>query len=283
MKIDTITDNHMHIDPINGLGIEAAKRFKRSGGTCLFLVNKTSKDFDITIEDARDFEESFNRTISLKNQIIDKTRLDVFAVIGVHPAEFAYLCGQHGSEKALEISIEAVEIAGQKIEDGSATALGEVGRPNYLVEDKIIRASNQLMERAMVVARDVGCAIQIHTESYSEGLFEDLSNRARKSGIKPIKVVKHFCGPEAYLAEKNGLTPSVLASRENVLGAPKTGTSFLLESDYIDDNKRPGAVLGPKTVPRLTLKLLEKGLLSIESAEKIHRDKVEKVYGIELG
>ena len=37
-----ITDDHIHIDPLNGRGIEAAKDFQRSGGTHIFLVTKPS-------------------------------------------------------------------------------------------------------------------------------------------------------------------------------------------------------------------------------------------------
>ena len=40
-----ITDDHIHIDPANGRGIEAAKDFRRSGGTHIFLVSKPSWSF----------------------------------------------------------------------------------------------------------------------------------------------------------------------------------------------------------------------------------------------
>jgi len=56
-----------------------------------------------------------------------------------------------------------------------------------------------------------------------------------------------------------------------------------MESDYIDDLRRPGAVVGPKSVPRVSRVLLEKGLVSEEDLEKIHIDNVEKVYGVNLG
>jgi TatD-related deoxyribonuclease len=35
---------------------------------------------------------------------------------------------------------------------------------------------------------------------------------------------------------------------------------FFLETDYMDDPRRPGAVLGPKTVPKRTQQLLEAGV-----------------------
>jgi len=40
--------------------------------------------------------------------------------------------------------------------------------------------------------------------------------------------------------------------------------------------------MGPKTVPKRTLALLEKGKMSKEQAFKIHKDNPEKIYGIDL-
>jgi TatD-related deoxyribonuclease len=281
MKIDTITDNHMHIDPINGVGIEATKRFNRAGGTCLFLVNKMSKDFGINIRDAGDFERVFDKTIALKEMIRKETDLKVFAVIGVHPAEFVYLCNGLGINRALEVSRDATESAGMKISEGKATAMGEVGRPHFAVSDDIINASNQLLEHAMNVAKEADCAVQLHTESASQALFEDLYKMAKKVRLRPEKIIKHFCGPHVELAKRYGIMPSVLSSNENVRDALRENCRFLLESDYIDDKRRPGAVLGPKTVPRTTLKLIDEDILSSEDAARIHKDNIEKIYGVE--
>jgi TatD-related deoxyribonuclease len=284
MKLKTITDNHMHIDPVNGVGIEAAKLFKRAGGTCLFLVNKMSKDAGVVVRGPKDFSTVFEHTISIKERIKREVGLEVFAIVGVHPAELVFLCNKFGVERALEIAIGAIEIAGQRVKEGKATALGEIGRPHFEVDANILNATNELLEHSMRVAKEVGCAVQLHTESASEALFKDISTIAKKTGLDSEKVVKHFNGPDVNLAEKYGIMPSVLSSTENVTTAINAKNyRFLLESDYIDDMSRPGAVLGPKTVPRVTKKLVEGGLLSGDDAEKIHKDNVEKVYGVELG
>jgi len=55
-----------------------------------------------------------------------------------------------------------------------------------------------------------------------------------------------------------------------------------METDYLDMKTRPGAVLGPKTVPRRTRGLIQNGIMTVEDAHKIHVDNVERVYGIEL-
>ena len=52
----------------------------------------------------------------------------------------------------------------------------------------------------------------------------------------------------------------------------------MLETDYMDDPKRPGAVLGPKTVPKRTRQLLEAGL-DEEVLYNTHVDLPERIYG----
>jgi len=76
--------------------------------------------------------------------------------------------------------------------------------------------------------------------------------------------------------------PSVLASKKNIRKAIEKGTRFLMETDYIDDPKRPGAVLGPKTVPRRTIELLENNLATPEEIAIIHQENPQKTYDIVL-
>ena len=56
----------------------------------------------------------------------------------------------------------------------------------------------------------------------------------------------------------------------------------MMETDYIDDLKRPGAVLGPKTVPRRTIELMKKGTLTEKQAYMIHKKNPERTYGFSL-
>jgi len=93
--------------------------------------------------------------------------------------------------------------------------------------------------------------------------------------------VKHFSPPRIKEFEEIGIFPSVIAGNDNVLTAAEQGTRFLIETDYLDDPKRPGAVLGPKTVPRKIKELIEKGF-GEDFVYKICAENVERVYGIEL-
>jgi TatD-related deoxyribonuclease len=76
--------------------------------------------------------------------------------------------------------------------------------------------------------------------------------------------------------------PSILSSKKNIEEAIIKGTRFLMETDYLDDPNRPGAVLGPKTVPKRTIDLLERNMATDLDLDIIHKDNPEKIYGITI-
>jgi TatD-related deoxyribonuclease len=55
-----------------------------------------------------------------------------------------------------------------------------------------------------------------------------------------------------------------------------------MESDYMDERSRPGAVIGPKSVPRFTLRLLGEGAITGEDLWRIHAETPSRVYGVEI-
>ena len=55
----------------------------------------------------------------------------------------------------------------------------------------------------------------------------------------------------------------------------------MLETDFMDDPERPGAVLAITTVPKRMRQLLEKGV-EASVLWKVNKDNPEKVYGLEL-
>ena len=108
------------------------------------------------------------------------------------------------------------------------------------------------------LAKDLDCAVVLHTESKAN-TFKELAEIADFVGIKKEKVVKHFSPPIVDTKKNFGLFPSIIATEKNIKKAILQGNRFLLETDYIDDLDRPGAVLGLKSVPKKTKLLFEKG------------------------
>ena len=58
-----------------------------------------------------------------------------------------------------------------------------------------------------------------------------------------------------------------------------TDTPFLMETDFVDDPDRPGAVMGPKTVPRRVRWLLEEGF--DDAVRRAHVETPARVYDID--
>ena len=272
-----ITDEHMHIDP-RAKGLKAVKEFQNVGGTHIFLVMKPSWTIGVNVSKAEDHITVFEETIDISKQI-NETGVTSFPVLGVHPAEISKLLEHMELDKAIEIMKGGFDIAAGYVDEGEAVGL-KSGRPHYPVSEEVWDASNEIMEYAFTLAADLDCAIQLHTESVGEAELTDITERARSSGISLHRVVKHYAPPLVDVCEKLGIMPGVLAGKGAIEEALEQGTRFMLETDYIDDPERPGAVLGPKTIPRKTLKLIEQ--YGEEPFWKVHKETPEMVYDVDI-
>lgn len=266
-----ITDDHIHIDPRNGRGVEAAKEFYRAGGTHLFLVTKPSWSSGIVPTCGNDYRAVFDATLSVAEEVT-QTGLVVFPVLGVHPAEITYFSDLRPAAESARIMQEGLEVAAEYVQEGRAVAL-KSGRPHYEMDDEVARLSNQVLSRALTLAAREGCGLQIHAES---GPCEDIVSMAREVGMDPSRVVKHFADPSTPLV------PSLVARHEAVPEVARSGRGFMLESDYMDELERPGAVIGPKSVPRFSLRLLETGAITEEALARCHVDTPSVTYGVEI-
>jgi len=274
-----ITDNHIHLDR-RGKGLLAVKEFARAGGTHIILVSKPSWTLGIEIKKPSDYESVFEETVSIVREI-NRSDIEVtaFPVLGVHPAEITVLSDRVGQTRAEELMIAGLKIAQRFVCEGEAIAL-KTGRPHYEVSDSVWDASNRIMAYGMTLARDAGCAVQLHTETADEAVIADLAVIAKSSGISPGKVVKHYAPPLVDVFEREGIFPGVLAGKGAIERALLEGSRFMMETDYIDDPERPGAVLGPKTVPRRTMQLIDR--FGEEVFWKVHKENPEQVYDIEI-
>lgn len=182
-------------------------------------------------------------------------------------------------KKATEIMEKGLELASGYVEKGLAVGI-KSGRPHYPVPVEVWEASNEIMEYAFSLGKEQDCAVQLHTESVGEPELQDIAERAKKTGIKMYRVVKHYSPPLVKTCEELGLFPGVISVKGAIEHALEEGTRFMMETDYIDDPDRPGAVLGPKTIPRRTIKLIE--TYGEEPFWTIHKKNPEKVYDIEI-
>ena len=254
--------------------------YARAGGTHAMLVHSPYPM--VPIRNADDFRSSYDITLRLAAAVNASQTAKVFVAVGPYPVLLLELGERHGLEKGVEIMREGMEIAQHHVLEGRATAIGEVGRPHFPVDDEIWEAFNDILIYGMELAREASCPVILHTESATPGVMEELAGMADKAGLARDRVVKHYSPPLVEPDENHGLIPSVLASREAVRTALSKGGPFLMETDFLDDPSRPGAVMNINTVPKRTKALLASGSMTEEAAWKIHKELPEKVYGIAI-
>ncbi len=237
---------------------------------------------DLRQWDESGYEPIYERTIGLAMKAMENTSVKTFVTLGPYPVDLINLEEKVGLEKAEHIMMEGMELASKYVIEEKAIALGEIGRPHFDVSDEIWSASNRIMKRGMELAADIGCPVVLHTESATPEVCKELAEIADDARLSRTKVIKHYSPPIVEEDKNHGLFPSVLASTKNIESALKQGTRFMMETDYLDDPNRPGAVLGIKTVPRRTKQMLEDGLMTEEDVYIIHKENPEKVYSIEM-
>jgi len=208
--------------------------------------------------------------------------IGVFVVVGPYPVDILPLQEKFGRETAIEIMKKGVDEAAVLCEERKCIAIGEIGRPHFPVDQQILQDSNDILFYGMQKAKDVGVPVVLHTEITTPMQCKELVEIGGKVGLNPEKIVKHFSPPLITSDENFGLMPSVLAIKKNIVEALQKGARFLMETDYIDDLRRPGAVLGLKTVPKLTKNLLAENIMSEQQAHMIHVENPQNTYAIEL-
>ena len=274
-----IFDNHIHLRP-EFKGIQAAKEFERAGGTAILLTHSPYED--IPIRRAEDYAKAYGKTLAMADAVRASTAIQVFVALGPYPVEFLRLRETVGPDAALDVMRGGLDLATGHIAEGRAVAFGEIGRPHFPVPGDVVGACNDLLVDAMRRAKELGCAVVLHTEDPTPETFAEFAGMAARAGLDPGSVVKHHSTPFTRPEDTHGIVPSILAKEDLVVEALNGGSRFLLETDYIDDPRRPGAVLGPATVPKKTRAWIEKGVLTEDQAEAIHRDLPDRTYRIEL-
>lgn len=273
-----IFDNHLHLRR-DGRFLDAIKDFKKAGGTHFVLCQLPMTN--LVIRD-KSYDSCYQETLTMADEIRSKIDIGVFVTVGPYPVDYIKLLEKFDRETAIRIMKKGIDEAAVLCEEKKCIGIGEIGRPHFHVNVQTIEDSNEIILYGMQRARDVNAPVILHTESTTPRQCKELVEIGKKVGLPLHKIVKHYSPPLILENENYGLMPSVLASKKNILSAVKKGTRFMMETDYIDDPRRPGAVLGPKTIPKRTLELMENDILTEKQIYEIHKKNPEKTYDIVL-
>ena len=287
--VGPIIDQHMHLDRTN-LFLDAVADFSSSGGTGIMLVHKPSFSYSLPV-DLEGYREAYSNTISMADEVRTEFGLGVGVVLGPHPVAWEKQIPELGIEASSELHLEAVSLALEYIDSGHAHCLGEVGRPHYPVEEEIWERANDLLLEILSMASSSRTSVQLHVEENDEITYSELSQLCITSGISSERAIRHFAPPNVSADFTHGLSATVNVGKGSietiVETAREAASPWGMETDFLDDNRRPGAVLGPKTVPKRTQELCS-SLLSegwseneVESLlTKVHSEWPESLYGL---
>ncbi len=275
-----ILDDHAHLQPI-GARSEAVRQFEKAGGTHLIVSHATFAPRPIFTKE--DWRKDFAFTTDICEEARRETGVKVYCVLGPYPGDLFDL--QYNSdikvEKAFEIMKLGVEVAAELVSEHKAIGIGEVGRPHFPTDERSIEMSNEILRLCMEKARDLDCAVVIHSEHVNSSNLEEFTAMAKSVGLRPERVVKHYCQKLEDSWPRGEISLSVLATEENVVSAIRENLNFMMETDYLDDPSRPGAVLALPTVPKRMKRLSEKEMIDEKLWRKIHVEMPRRSYGID--
>jgi TatD-related deoxyribonuclease len=276
--IATVFDNHMHLRA-HGDYASAIEKFKMSGGTHLNFCPYS--DMDRVVRE-QSYAGCFRDGIDLKRRVEKDTGIPVFVTCGPYPVDYLALRETIGRQAAVEVMRRGMEEAQHLCFEKEAIAIGEIGRPHFPTDDTAIADCNELLVYGMTLAKEVSVPVIIHMESATPENMAELAAMAHTAGLPAERVIKHYAPPLVTERETHGVFPSVIASEKNMRVAFAKGTRFMLETDFLDDPGRPGAVLALHTIPKKLSKLLRNGDIGEKQALAVVKENPEAMYGISL-
>ena len=271
-----IVDHHCHLSP-HGDGVRAVERFRAAGGTHLFLA---SQNYEGTVPlSIESYEHQFETTWLLAQRAHEEVGVRVYPVLAPYPVDLLRAAERIGPAAALELHRAALELAGRWVREKRAVAIGEVGRPHFAVPPEVTDVVEPAFRYALEVARDADCPVVVHCSDLDEAGFRELAERAREAGLPPGRIVKHYARRRVDPAASGGVVPSYLARRELVRQVVSSAGPWFLETDFLDDPRRPGAVLDLATVPRRAVAIAADSPNGPDRLWIPFVESVERVYG----
>lgn len=262
--IGPILDQHIHLDRDNRF-LEAIREFANSGGTGINLVHKPN--FSRLPESLSEYRDAYDETLRMAEEIRNQFTISVSVILGPHPVAWEHQIHTIGLEKSTTLHLEAIKLALEYISKGDAVCLGEVGRPHYPVDENIWEASNSLLLEIMKLAAEAEVSIQLHVEDNGEKTYSDLARLCDEATLPRYLAIRHYAPADISEEFTHGLSATVSVGKGSIQKIVETiskcNSYWGMETDFLDDPKRPGAVLGPKTVAKrthqLSKELIKKG------------------------
>ncbi|MEM0026891.1 MAG: TatD family hydrolase [Ignisphaera sp.] len=276
-------DGHLHTNPIKGLGAKTiAKKFKDVNGWFMVLVGLSPKNLG--------FEMNFDGYVKsievlLKEcEVVRKEGLKVACLSGIHPADIDDLVVRNprNGEKILDLALNILNYIGKLIKSGLIDGIGEIGRPHYKTIPESFIANSIILKHALDLARDLNCFVHLHLEQGGYLTVLDIENTVKEHKINKYKIVFHHSDIlTSEEALKKGFIFTIPGKYQILKEAfRRFPPDYIVESDFIDDPKRPGVSSYPWQIVENQLKLLNENVIDENYLWKLNVDNIAKFYNV---
>ncbi len=278
-------DGHGHSNPVRGLGAaRIAERFKAEGGWFMALLSLSPWSYGLEPPSL----EAYLKVAELVRRECGEAAgrgLRVRCFSGIHPADFDKLIDRYRMKpvEALRLGLRVVGELRRLCREGLLDGIGEVGRPHYKARPERVAIAQAVTEEALLAAEE-GCIVQLHLEQAGAATVETIDLIARRLGLSAearSRIFFHHASLEVaraavergYRATVPGVAKLLEYASENV------EPFFVVESDFIDDPKRPGVVVYPWEMARKLREIAGRG--KQEWVYKVAVDNVAEAFGVE--
>jgi len=278
-----IADAHCHINPKRGIGISTiAKRFKNAGGWYLGIVALSPRHLGINEFSIKAYEKCFRITSDYCREL-NEIGIKYTIHAGFHPAEVDYWYKRGKSLNAIKsLGYSVLELVRKLILEGVVDGIGEVGRQHYPTMNCSLRTAESILLYSLEIAKELKVPVHIHMEQGGKDSIEFLNSLVNSLGISKDRVILHHATvEEVRFAIEHGIMTTVLGRYTHLREVIELEPKYLVESDYLDDPRRPGAVIVPWAIAKSWRRLLNEGYVDIDYVFRINVDNIYRLYGIQ--
>ncbi|MEM1982809.1 MAG: TatD family hydrolase [Sulfolobales archaeon] len=277
-------DAHLHSNPISGLGIRnIAKKFKTLGGWFIALISLPPTHYGLNFD-----LESHVKSIDIlirECRLAKEEGLKVRCLAGIHPADLEKIVNTQilRYEEALNLAFKVLDHVGTLIRNGLLDGIGEIGRPHYKTSPEGFIINEVVLRYGLRLARELDTIVHLHLEQGGLLTIKDLNEVLSLISIKRNSVLLHHLDIKTGVEANNAGLTFTVCGKSRVISecVKKLAPTYMVESDFIDDPRRPGVASFPWEIIENQLALLRDDVLDEDYLAKINIDNVVKFYGVD--
>ena len=277
-------DAHLHSNPVSGLGIKnIAHKFKNSGGWFLAIVSLPPTHYGLSSS-----YEGYMKSIEIlinECKLAKDYGLKVACLAGLHPADIEKLIVRQvlKPKEILSLSERILKEIAYLCKKGILNGIGEVGRPHYKTKPEAIVANEIILRHALTIARDLGVIVHLHLEQGGLITVQSIKDYIELLHLNPLKILLHHLDIHTSIEAQHENLIFTIPGKYPLLreAFQRLSPNYMIESDYIDDLKRPGVSSYPWDIIHNQRRLLSEGITNEEYLYKLNIDNICRVYGVE--